>query len=167
MANEQFKLVATPDANDGAGKSSCFALTDAKLASHLDDHVCTPKLSVSISGKAYRGEIHHDHVGTIMLTSPVLGASSSRGFAFLPIASAYSPKSFSALFSSAFQNFSVFRTKRVETQRSGGAEKRSSEEIREMLKVSGTCPSSGAKCSAAFCLRNAEASPMVHFENRG
>ena len=58
---EQFKLPATPDANDGAGKSSCFALTDAKLASHMDDHVATPKLSVTISGKAYRGEIHHDH----------------------------------------------------------------------------------------------------------
>lgn len=60
---EQFKLPATPDASDGAGKSSCFALTDAKLASHMDDHVATPKLSLTISGKAYRGEIHHDHAG--------------------------------------------------------------------------------------------------------
>lgn len=58
---EQFKLPASPDANDGPAKSSRFALTDADLASHMDDHVATPKLSVTINGKAYRGEIHHDH----------------------------------------------------------------------------------------------------------
>lgn len=60
---EQFKLAAAPDSNDAPGKSSRFSLTNADLAAHMDQHMVTPKLNVSIGGKAYRGEIHHDHAG--------------------------------------------------------------------------------------------------------
>ncbi len=58
---EQFKLAAAPEASDGAGKSSKFILTDAELASHIDDSAAAPKLSLSIAGKSYRGDIKHSH----------------------------------------------------------------------------------------------------------
>lgn len=60
---EQFKLEAAPDRNDAPGKSSRFSLTNADLAAQMDQHAVTPKLNVTIEGKAYRGEIHHDHAG--------------------------------------------------------------------------------------------------------
>jgi len=58
---EQFKVPASPDAGDPSGKSSRFTLADAELAAHLDDEAAAPKLSITIGGKAYKGEIHHDH----------------------------------------------------------------------------------------------------------
>ncbi len=58
---EQFKLAAKPDAGDPAGKSSRFTLADAELVSHIDDEHATPKLSLTISGIPYRGEIRRDH----------------------------------------------------------------------------------------------------------
>ena len=58
---EQFKLAATPDANDPAGKSSRFVSSDAKLAHHLDEEGAKPRLVLSINGKSYRGTISHDH----------------------------------------------------------------------------------------------------------
>ncbi len=58
---EQFKLAASPDASDPAGKSSRFTLADAELVGHIDDDTSAPKLSVTINGTPYRGEIHHDH----------------------------------------------------------------------------------------------------------
>ena len=60
---EQFKLVATPDADDPAGKSSRFTLQNAELVKELEHDHAAAKLSVVIGGKAYRGEIHHDHAG--------------------------------------------------------------------------------------------------------
>jgi hypothetical protein len=58
---EQFKLAAAPDNGDPSGKSSRFVSNDAELAGHIDDDRSSPKLSVSINGKAYRGVISHDH----------------------------------------------------------------------------------------------------------
>ena len=60
---EQFKLAASPDTGDPTGKSSRFTLADAELARHIDDETAAPKLSVTINGTPYRGEIKHDHAG--------------------------------------------------------------------------------------------------------
>lgn len=59
----QFKLMASPDANDPAGKSSRFSLQDPGLIKELEHDHAGAKLSVLIEGKAYRGEIHHEHEG--------------------------------------------------------------------------------------------------------
>ncbi|EMI22228.1 putative secreted protein [Rhodopirellula maiorica SM1] len=58
---EQFKLAASPDANDPQGKSSRFVSTDAELGEHLDEEGADPKLVLTINGKSYRGTIAHDH----------------------------------------------------------------------------------------------------------
>ena len=58
---EQFKLAAAPDASDSDGKSSRFILADEELASHINEETAAPKLSVTINGVPYRGEIKHDH----------------------------------------------------------------------------------------------------------
>ncbi len=58
---EQFKLPATPDTGDPAGKSSRFTLADEELAGHIDDEAAGPRLSVTINGTPYRGEIKHSH----------------------------------------------------------------------------------------------------------
>lgn len=58
---EQFKLAASPDANDPQGKSSRFVSTDAELAEHLDEEGTAPKLVLTINGKSFRGTITHDH----------------------------------------------------------------------------------------------------------
>ena len=60
---EQFKLLANPDTGDPSGKSSRFTLADEELAGHIDDEAAAPKLSVTINGTPYRGEIKHDHGG--------------------------------------------------------------------------------------------------------
>ncbi|XZE35786.1 hypothetical protein SH501x_001328 [Pirellulaceae bacterium SH501] len=60
---EQFRLTANPDTNDPPGKSSRFTSADEELAGHIDDDSSSPKLSVTINGKAYRGVIQHDHAG--------------------------------------------------------------------------------------------------------
>jgi hypothetical protein len=60
---QQFKLAASPQANDPAGKSSRFILQNAKLIEELEHAHAAAKLSVVIDGKSYRGEIHHDHAG--------------------------------------------------------------------------------------------------------
>lgn len=59
----QFKLAANPDTGDSEGKSSRFSTVDAELVTHIDDSAAAPKLSLTINGKAYRGEIKHDHDG--------------------------------------------------------------------------------------------------------
>lgn len=59
----QFKLAASPDANDPAGKSSRFSLQDSGLVKELEHDHAGAKLSVLIEAKAYRGEIHHEHEG--------------------------------------------------------------------------------------------------------
>lgn len=60
---EQFKLAASPDAGDASGKSSRFILADAELAGYIDDEVAAPKLTLTINGTPYRGEIKHDNDG--------------------------------------------------------------------------------------------------------
>ena len=60
---EQFKLAASPDANDPQGKSSRFISTDAELGEHLDEEAADPKLVLAINGKSFRGTIAHDHDG--------------------------------------------------------------------------------------------------------
>ena len=58
---EQFKLTASPDANDPPGKSSRFVSNDEELAHHLDEDGAEPRLVLTINGKSYRGVITHDH----------------------------------------------------------------------------------------------------------
>ncbi|TWT61351.1 hypothetical protein [Rubinisphaera italica] len=58
---EQFKLAATPDANDPEGKSSKFVSSDAELATHLDEEGAAPTLVLMINGKSFRGTVTHDH----------------------------------------------------------------------------------------------------------
>lgn len=58
---EQFKLAATPDTRDPAGKSSRFVSTDKELAEDLDHEDAEPQLAVVIDGKQYRGAISHEH----------------------------------------------------------------------------------------------------------
>ena len=58
---EQFKLAASPDANDPPGKSSRFVSDDEELAHHLDEDGADPRLVLTINGKSYRGVITHDH----------------------------------------------------------------------------------------------------------
>jgi hypothetical protein len=60
---EQFKLPATPDAGDPAGKSSKFSLKDEELASDLDAEGMAAKLVLSINGKSFTGKIEHHHEG--------------------------------------------------------------------------------------------------------
>ena len=57
----QFKLAASPDADDPAGKSSRFITTDEALVRCLDDEAAEPRLVISITGKSYRGIIAHGH----------------------------------------------------------------------------------------------------------
>ncbi len=58
---QQFKLAASPEPGDGEGKASKFTSTDAKLTACIDDASAAPKLSVTIDGKPFRGEIKHAH----------------------------------------------------------------------------------------------------------
>lgn len=58
---EQFKLVASPDSGDSEGKSSRFILVDEELAIHINEETAAPKLTVTINGVPYRGEIKHSH----------------------------------------------------------------------------------------------------------
>ncbi|MDZ4851023.1 MAG: hypothetical protein SGI77_17185 [Pirellulaceae bacterium] len=58
---EQFKLAASPDSGDSDGKSSRFVLVDEELAIHIDEETAAPKLTVTINGVPYRGEIKHSH----------------------------------------------------------------------------------------------------------
>lgn len=60
---EQFKVAASADTKDPAGKSSRFVSTDAELAEDLDHEDAEPQLAVKINGKQYRGDIQHDHAG--------------------------------------------------------------------------------------------------------
>ncbi|NOY41476.1 MAG: hypothetical protein GXP26_06530 [Planctomycetes bacterium] len=60
---EQFKLAASPEPSDPQGKSSKFVSSDAELAEDLDHEGAKARLVVTIEGKQYHGEIHHDHDG--------------------------------------------------------------------------------------------------------
>jgi hypothetical protein len=58
---EQFKLAAQPDSGDPAGKSSRFVAENKELVEELEHDHGSLKLTVSINGKSYRGNIQHDH----------------------------------------------------------------------------------------------------------
>ncbi len=60
---EQYKLPATPDKGDPAGKTSKFSITDKHLAEDIDSEGSMAKLVITINGKQYSGRIahHHDH----------------------------------------------------------------------------------------------------------
>ncbi|MFH5805479.1 hypothetical protein [Alienimonas sp. DA493] len=58
---ESFALAADPDAGDPDGRSSRFVSSDAELAEHLDREGGTAKLMVKIDGRAYSGDVAHDH----------------------------------------------------------------------------------------------------------
>ncbi len=62
---EQFKLAASPDAADPAGKSSRFVSTDSELGEDLHAEDANATLVVMIKGKSFRGAIKHDddHAG--------------------------------------------------------------------------------------------------------
>ena len=56
---KQFKMAASPDANDTQGKSSRFYTNDKELGEHLDEEGSDPKLVLTIDGKSFRGTIAH------------------------------------------------------------------------------------------------------------
>lgn len=58
---EQFKLTASPDEGDPAGKSSRFVSNEAELGEDLDAEGVEARLVVKIAGKSYTGELEHDH----------------------------------------------------------------------------------------------------------
>ena len=60
---EQFKLHAIQANNDSGGKSSQFAIDAGALAKNMDNHDAVAKLTVTINGTQYRGEIVHEHDG--------------------------------------------------------------------------------------------------------
>lgn len=61
----QFKVAASPEADDPAPLTSRFVSTDAALSDELHHAHDDATLVVSISGKQYRGKLvhHHDHEG--------------------------------------------------------------------------------------------------------
>lgn len=58
---EQFKLTASPDADDPPGRSSRFVSEDQELGGDLDRDGADPRLAVTIEGKPYTASIEHDH----------------------------------------------------------------------------------------------------------
>jgi hypothetical protein len=56
---QQFKLPSVPQADDAAGKSSRFEITNETLCEALDDSKTTGRLNVTIAGKPFAGEISH------------------------------------------------------------------------------------------------------------
>ena len=57
----QFKVPASPEADDPAPLTSRFVSTDAALSDELHHAHDDATLVVSISGKQYRGKLVHDH----------------------------------------------------------------------------------------------------------
>lgn len=60
---KQFKLAASANEGDPAGKSSRFVSLDVELAKDLDREDAGAQLAVNINGKPYRGAIEHSAVG--------------------------------------------------------------------------------------------------------
>jgi hypothetical protein len=56
---QQFKLPAVPQADDAAGSTSRFELTDNDFCEALDDEKTTGRLSLMIAGKLCAGDITH------------------------------------------------------------------------------------------------------------
>lgn len=61
---EQFKLAASANPGDAAGKSSRFASTEAELVEDLDREGAEAELVVTINGKQFRGALAHEHEGS-------------------------------------------------------------------------------------------------------
>jgi hypothetical protein len=58
----QFKLPAAPQADDPAGQSSKFSLSDEALMEALETPNATGRVNITIQGKSYTGTVeHHDH----------------------------------------------------------------------------------------------------------
>jgi hypothetical protein len=60
-ASEQFKLAASREATDPAGKSSKFSSNDVELVSDLREGHADVQLVVTVNGTPYRGALEHDH----------------------------------------------------------------------------------------------------------
>lgn len=58
---EQFTLRALADAGDPIGQSSRFVFEDDHLGEDLHAEDAEATLVLSIDGKSFRGDIHHDH----------------------------------------------------------------------------------------------------------
>ncbi|MBN8624735.1 MAG: hypothetical protein J0M17_04515 [Planctomycetes bacterium] len=56
----QFKLLATPQKDDPSGSASKFELVDHALCEALDDPNSKGRLTVTIAGKQYSGDMAHD-----------------------------------------------------------------------------------------------------------
>lgn len=57
------EMVATPDTSDPEGKSSRFVLSDAEVVTMLDSEGTTARISLTIDGTPYQGNVAHDHEG--------------------------------------------------------------------------------------------------------
>lgn len=58
----QFKIPATPQADDPSGQSTRFELVDETLCKALDDPKSKARLMLTIDGKQFSGDMaHHDH----------------------------------------------------------------------------------------------------------
>jgi len=62
-ASEQFRLAASRDASDPAGKASRFVSNDAELVSDLKEGHAEVELVFTVNGTQYRGALEHDHEG--------------------------------------------------------------------------------------------------------
>lgn len=58
---EQFKLAASPDANDPSGKASRFVSSEAELAEDLDREGTEARIAVTIDGKPFQAAVNHHH----------------------------------------------------------------------------------------------------------
>jgi hypothetical protein len=59
--SEQFRLAASADSSDPAGKSSRFTSNDAELVADLKEGHADVQLVVTIEGTQVRGALEHDH----------------------------------------------------------------------------------------------------------
>ncbi len=58
---EDFKLTAAPLEGEAESQSSRFTITDKEIAEEFHEHTDGAYLHFSISGKEYKGEVHHHH----------------------------------------------------------------------------------------------------------
>lgn len=59
---QQFKLAAAPQSGDPEGQASAFAITDEQAHAAVEADGATGRLTVTIAGKTYSGNLeHHEH----------------------------------------------------------------------------------------------------------
>jgi len=59
---QQFKLAAAPQPGDPEGQASAFAITDEQALAAVEGDGTTGRLTVTIEGKTYNGNLeHHKH----------------------------------------------------------------------------------------------------------